>query len=103
MDSATRDACLRPVDALLSTLPIVRLGVAEAKRFLQGQRLRLAELPPVVIVEKPATNEPGGENAGADTRVRVYRDEDGALLGVARAGSGVLSPERLIVTAAASA
>jgi tRNA pseudouridine55 synthase len=103
MDSATRDACLRPVDALLSTFPIVRLGVAEAKRFLQGQRLRLAELPPVVIVEKQATNEPGGENAGADARVRVYRDEDGALLGVARAGSGVLSPERLIVTAAASA
>jgi tRNA pseudouridine55 synthase len=31
--------------------------------------------------------------------VRVYRDEDGALLGVARAADGVLAPERLIATA----
>jgi tRNA pseudouridine55 synthase len=31
--------------------------------------------------------------------VRVYAREGGRLLGVARAGEGVLAPERLIVTA----
>ena len=101
MDSGARDACLRPVDALLSTFPAMRLGAVEAKRFLQGQRLRLADLPPV-HVERQA-NELAAENERTDTRVRVYRDEDGALLGVARAESGVLAPERLVVTAPASA
>ena len=101
MDSGARDACLRPVDALLSTFPAMRLGAVEAKRFLQGQRLRLADLPPV-HVERQA-NEPAAEDERTDTRVRVYRDEDGALLGVARAESGVLAPERLVVTAPASA
>ena len=94
MESGARDACLRPVDALLSTFPSVSLGPIEAKRFLQGQRLRLADLPP----ERTAPLAP--QAPGADTRVRVYRGEDGALLGVARAEHGVLAPERLIVTAA---
>jgi tRNA pseudouridine55 synthase len=93
MDSAERDACLHPVDALLSTFPLVRLSAAEAKRFLQGQRLRLADLPP------PVAQAPAGQEEVTDTRVRVYRDEDGALLGVARAADGVLAPERLIATA----
>lgn len=96
MDSAARDACLRPVDALLSTFPLVRLAAAEAKRFMQGQRLRLADLPPLTV------QAPGSQNERTDARVRVYRDEDGALLGVARASEGVLAPERLIVTAPAA-
>ncbi|PMS18296.1 tRNA pseudouridine(55) synthase TruB [Trinickia dabaoshanensis] len=95
MPAAERDACLRPVDALLSTFPSIRLGAVEAKRFLQGQRLRLADLPPLIPTQQQAVD--FGESA--DSRVRVYRDEDGALLGVARAGQGVLAPERLIVTA----
>jgi tRNA pseudouridine55 synthase len=36
-----------------------------------------------------------GQNTDA-TRVRVYRAEDGALLGVARLVDGVLAPERLV-------
>ncbi|HVW51085.1 MAG TPA: tRNA pseudouridine(55) synthase TruB [Trinickia sp.] len=92
MDAAARDACLRPVDALLSTFPAVGLGADEAKRFLHGQRLRLSELPPI------SANEAARDDAVGDTRVRVYRDEDGALLGVARAADGVLAPERLIVS-----
>lgn len=93
MDEAARDACLRPVDALLSTFPAVRLGANDARRLLQGQRLRLSELPPIRADEGAR-----GDVAG-DARVRVYRDEDGALLGVARAADGVLAPERLIVSA----
>jgi len=30
--------------------------------------------------------------------LRVYADEDARLLGVAKAGEGVLAPERLVVT-----
>ena len=93
MESAARDACLRPVDALLSTFPSVTLGPVETKRFLQGQRLRLAELP----AEQGA--QLAGRPEGVDPRVRVYREEDGVLLGVARAENGVLAPERLIATA----
>ena len=97
MDAAARDACLRPVDALLSTFPSVALGPVETKRFLQGQRLRLADLPTEQGAQLARRSE------GADPRVRVYREEDGALLGVARAENGVLAPERLIATAAVPA
>jgi tRNA pseudouridine55 synthase len=94
MEAAARDGCLQPVDALLSTFPSVTLGPVETKRFLQGQRLRLADLPPELGARL------AGRAERADPRVRVYRDEDGVLLGVARAENGVLAPERLIATAA---
>jgi tRNA pseudouridine55 synthase len=79
-----RDAWLQPVDALLSTFASVRLGGDATRRFLHGQRLRLAELPPIDATET--------------ARVRVYSD-DGRLLGVAKATDGVLAPERLVVSA----
>lgn len=94
MEAAARDGCLRPVDALLSTFPSVTLGPVETKRFLQGQRLRWADLPLAQGAQLAERSEV------ADPRVRVYREEDGALLGVARAENGVLAPERLIATAA---
>ncbi|TCW87159.1 tRNA pseudouridine(55) synthase TruB [Burkholderia sp. SRS-46] len=84
-DAAARDAWLQPVDALLSTFPLVRLDDECAKRFLHGQRLRLSEL--------------GTIDANEGERVRVY--DATRLLGVARAANGVLAPERLVVTAAA--
>ncbi|KAB0657180.1 tRNA pseudouridine(55) synthase TruB [Burkholderia diffusa] len=80
---AARDAWLQPVDALLSTFPLVRLDEACAKRFLHGQRLPLSALDPIDAAE--------GE------RVRVY--DEVRLLGVARKANGVLAPERLVVTA----
>jgi tRNA pseudouridine55 synthase len=83
MEAAARDAMLQPVDALLSTFVAVRLSHDEARRFQQGQRLRLADLPPI--------------ESGVGARVRVYRVGDGALLGVARAENGVLAPERLVM------
>ncbi|MGV2289303.1 tRNA pseudouridine(55) synthase TruB [Trinickia sp. YCB016] len=85
-EQGERDAWLQPVDALLSTFPSVELDAEATRRFLHGQRLRLAELPAIDAVQ--------------GTRVRVY-DDGGKLLGVAKAADGVLAPERLVVTAAA--
>ncbi|MHB9839296.1 tRNA pseudouridine(55) synthase TruB [Paraburkholderia terrae] len=79
-----RDAWLQPVDALLSTFPSVQLDAEATRRFLHGQRLRLADLSV-------------DESVLHATRTRVYASE-GTLLGVARVGEGVLAPERLIVS-----
>ncbi|MCO4881144.1 tRNA pseudouridine(55) synthase TruB [Paraburkholderia caribensis] len=79
-----RDAWIQPVDALLSTFPSVQLDADATRRFLHGQRLRLADL----AVD---------ESVLQGTRARVYASE-GKLLGVARVGEGVLAPERLIVS-----
>ena len=79
-----RKALLAPVDALLSSFPPVRLPEALATRFLHGQRLALGK-------EGQALHHQG--------RVRVYRLEDGHLLGTAQLMEyGVLAPERLIAT-----
>jgi tRNA pseudouridine55 synthase len=80
-----RDQWLQPVDALLSTFPSVELDADATRRFLHGQRLRLADL---TLSEEAANAE----------RVRVYAAA-GRLLGVAKLGEGVLAPERLVVTA----
>jgi len=82
---AERDSWLQPVDALLSTFLAVYLDADATRRFTQGQRLKLSD-----IADAPAE---------AD-RVRVYALDDKRLLGVARAGEGVLAPERLVVSAA---
>jgi tRNA pseudouridine55 synthase len=84
LNEAERDARLQPVDALLSTFPAVSLDDEATQRFLHGQRLRLADVDQTRL------------EAG---RVRVYAQHSGRLLGVAKAGEGVLAPERLIVTA----
>jgi tRNA pseudouridine55 synthase len=83
---AERDTWLQPVDALLSTFPLIELSEDETRRFLHGQRLKLSEL----AISADAVNAP---------RVRVYAAQ-GRLLGVAKQGEGVLAPERLVVTAA---
>lgn len=83
MEPSERDASLAPVDALLTTFMPLSLESEDARRFQQGQRLRLTDRSPIA---------PTGEV----TRVRVYRAEDGALLGVARLAEGVLAPERLV-------
>ncbi|CAG4891170.1 tRNA pseudouridine(55) synthase TruB [Paraburkholderia saeva] len=83
---SARDAWLQPVDALLSTFPEVQLDAEATRRFLHGQRLRLDEL----AISQDVLN--------ASPRMRVYGE--GRLLGVAKAGEGVLAPERLVVTAA---
>jgi tRNA pseudouridine55 synthase len=83
---AERDTWLQPVDALLSTFPLIELSEDEARRFLHGQRLKLSEL----TIAADAVSAP---------RVRVYAPQ-GRLLGVAKQGEGVLAPERLVVTTA---
>jgi tRNA pseudouridine55 synthase len=84
LNEAERDQRLQPVDALLSTFPSVSLDDEATQRFLHGQRLRLADVATTRLDEG---------------RVRVYAQKGGRLLGVAKAGEGVLAPERLIVTA----
>ncbi|WP_310632374.1 tRNA pseudouridine(55) synthase TruB [Paraburkholderia sp.] len=86
-DEPTRDTWLQPVDALLSTFPALTLNADAARRFTHGQRLPLNEL----VLDRQACE--------AADRVRVY-DEAGRLLGVAKAGNGVLAPERLVVSGA---
>jgi tRNA pseudouridine55 synthase len=83
------DRWLQPVDALLSTFPAVHLDDEATRRFLHGQRLRLADL----AISGDALCAP---------RVRVYAAAGARLLGVAKAADGVLAPERLVVTAAAT-
>jgi tRNA pseudouridine55 synthase len=78
-----RRALLAPVDALLSSFPIVRLNDRLAQRFLHGQRLAL-----------------GTEEVclpSCEGRVRVYHAQTGQLLGTAQLQPySVLAPERLV-------
>ena len=73
-----REAMLRPPDALLQTLPGVKLDGAEEARFMNGQRL--------------------AKRLQVRGRVKVYGPQ-GRLLGTAQVNErGVLAPERLIAT-----
>lgn len=86
-DETLRVAMLAPVDALLSSFPVVSLPEELAKRFLHGQRLALA---------KESIELPDWQG-----RVRVYALNGNRLLGTALLQAyGVLAPERLVVTRA---
>lgn len=75
-----RDALLAPVDALLGSFEAITLDEDQARRFLHGQRLRIAD-----------------RAAGEPVRVRIY-SPDARLLGTAQLQDGVLAPERLIAS-----
>lgn len=84
LEESDRQATLMPVDSLLSTFEAVRVPEEVAKRFLHGQRIALGR---------------EGITVPQASRVRVYRDTDGALLGTARLQEGgVLAPERLVAS-----
>lgn len=84
-----RATLLAPVDALLVSFPAVQLTDELARRFLHGQRLALGKED----VKYPAQ----------EGRVRVYRQQDGMLLGTGHMQEyGVLAPERLISNQLAS-
>jgi tRNA pseudouridine55 synthase len=86
---ADQSKTLLPVDALLVSLPAIRLSEELTLRFLHGQRL-----PGMVCEEAHPTEE-------ADALVRVYREVDDVLLGVALLDvRGVLSPQRLVAVPA---
>jgi tRNA pseudouridine55 synthase len=95
------DRWLQPVDTLLSTFPAVHLDDEAARRFLHGQRLRLADLSVGDGISSTISSDLSREPSCAP-RVRVYAAAEGRLLGVAKAADGVLAPERLIVAAAAT-
>lgn len=79
MPDASREGQLRPVDALLASLPSVRLDDTLAARFRHGQRLAMEA-------------EPRG------ARVKVYAAQN-ELLGTATINAwGVVEPERLIAS-----
>lgn len=82
MDPAARLQQLRGSDALMMALRPVALEGPLARRFLQGQRLRLA----------------AAHGADEAERVRVY--EDGRLIGTASLVDGLLVPSRLVPVAA---
>lgn len=79
----SRDSLLAPVDALLSSFERIDLDSEQTRRFLHGQKLRIAK-----------------RTEGDATRVRVYSDE-ARLLGTAQLHEGVIVPERLIASAQA--
>ncbi len=83
LPEADRTLSLAPVDALLSSFPMIALPEQLAQRFLHGQRLALGK-------EGIALPEYQG-------RVRVYQATGQILLGTAHLQEfGVLAPERLI-------
>jgi len=85
MPDSERGKALAAVDTLLSSFPAIALSDALSQRFLHGQRLSLGK------EGIPVQAESG--------RVRVYRENDGQLLGTAQlAEFGVLVPERLVST-----
>jgi tRNA pseudouridine55 synthase len=94
-DADRRAVHMLPVDTLLSSFPSVQLDDALARRFLQGQRLRLDNSP--VAAQNLAPVALAGQPASCAPRVRVY-GPSGALLGTARYLDGVLAPERLIAS-----
>ena len=79
MEPAARLQCLRPADSLIAALPPVVLDEPHARRFLHGQRLRLA-----------APQEPPPRPA----RVRVYAGAQ--LIGTGTFDDGLLAPIRLV-------
>jgi tRNA pseudouridine55 synthase len=84
LDEAQRTEALAPVDALLSSFPLLNLDDELARRFLHGQRLPLEQS--------------GIEPLPQPGRVKVYRQSDARLLGVAQLMEyGVLAPERLVL------
>jgi tRNA pseudouridine55 synthase len=87
---AEQSKTLLPVDALLVSLPAIRLSEELTQRFLHGQRL-----PGMVCEGAYPTDE-------TDALVRVYRAVDDVLLGVALLDvRGVLSPQRLVAVSEA--
>jgi len=85
ISESERVKALAPVDALLSSFPIVSLPDELAQRFLHGQRLSLGK--------------EGIPISASEGRVRVYRATDQRLLGTANMQEfAVLAPDRLVST-----
>lgn len=79
LEPADRLLQLRPADCLIAGLPAVVLDEPHARRFLHGQRLRLA-------------GQGASQDAGA--KVRVYAGRQ--LIGTGTYDDGLLAPLRLI-------
>jgi len=93
MTPAERLGAMAPVDVLLRRLAPVVLDGGQARRFVQGQRLRIA------AAAEPEPSASAVPPQDEDARVRVYHA--GVLLGTGRLHDGVLAPERVIAADAA--
>ncbi len=81
LESAVRDACLLPVDALITGLPRVDLDEQASARLLEGRTVRAGHQL---------------ESGLAGTTLRAYA-ANGAFLGlVLHAGAGEVRPQRLM-------
>jgi len=84
-----RLALLQPADMLVSGLPPVVLDEPHARRFLHGQRLRLAA---VTRTDPIDPDDPAAGDGGQ--RVRVYHGA--RLIGTGQYDDGLLAPRRLL-------
>lgn len=82
MDSAARDACLRPVDCMLEALPSLELDSEQVARMAQGQRLGL-------------------DLALPDGKLRLY--SNGEFIGLGELSGRRLAPSRLLASVARNA
>ena len=82
MDSAARDACLRPVDCMLEALPSLELDSEQVARMDQGQRLGL-------------------DLALPDGKLRLY--SNGEFIGLGELSGRRLAPSRLLASVARNA
>jgi len=82
MTDAERDACLLPVDAMLTELPSLELDVVQAGRLAQGQRL-------------------GMDLALPDGKLRLY--SNGEFIGLGDLTGRRLAPSRLLSSVAKKA
>lgn len=91
LDQAARLALLQPADTLVSGLPPLVLDEPHARRFLHGQRLRLA-----AHTRADAADTAGSPAADAEAgqRVRVYHGAH--LIGTGQYDDGLLAPRRLL-------
>jgi tRNA pseudouridine55 synthase len=93
-----RPACLHPVDFLLRSFDAVRLDEDMARRFVQGQKLRIVARAPGAAPEDDAAATIAHASGAPGERVRVY-EAGGRLLGTAMRRDGVIAPQRVIATA----
>jgi tRNA pseudouridine55 synthase len=84
-----RRALLQPADMLVSGLPPVVLDEPHARRFLHGQRLRLA-----AVTRTEPLDPDGVAVADGGQRVRVYHGA--RLIGTGQYDDGLLAPRRLL-------
>ncbi len=82
LEPSARLACVQPLDYLLRGLSVQLLDTDQARRFMQGQRIRLVAS--------------GTDLAARPVRVYNQNESSAHLLGLAKLDDGLLSPTRVM-------